>query len=212
MSILSEFCRLRPVGGFGLIMADPAWRYDLRSEKGEGKAPQSQYDCMSLGAIAALPVEALAGEDCILWLWAVNPMLPEALLVMGAWGFKFKTAGTWAKRTRKAGKDAFGTGYILRGSNEPFLIGTRGSPRIGSKSVRSTVATFHGLMDTDWPAANITIDAVAREHSRKPDEAFEAAEALAPDVRRLELFSRQSRPGWSTWGNEAGKFDERCEV
>ena len=211
MNALADFIAMRPYGGFDLIMADPPWRFELRSELGEEKAPQAHYPCEDTEAICALPVEAIAAPDCLLWLWAINPMLPAAFKVLEAWGFEFKTAGTWVKRT-KYGKDAFGTGYVLRSSNEPFLIATRGKPKT-TKATRSTVATyddgFHALGgDGGWPASSITIEAKAREHSRKPDEAFEAAEALMPSAKRIELFSRQSRARWATWGNEAGKFDE----
>jgi N6-adenosine-specific RNA methylase IME4 len=91
----------------------------MYSEAGEAKSPQAQYDTMSVAQIKAMPVLDLASENCLLWLWAVNPMLPQALDVLSGWGFEFKTAGTWLKTT-KHGKINFGTGYILRGSNEPF--------------------------------------------------------------------------------------------
>ena len=208
MTTFAQFTAQRPCGGYGLIMADPPWRYDLYSEKGERKAPQSHYVCASTEDICALPVELIAAPDCLLWLWATNPMLPQAFQVIEAWGFTFKTAGTWVKRT-KHGKDAFGTGYVLRSSNEPFLIATRGRPKT-TRSTRSTVPTyddgFHSS-GSDWPAGSITIEAKTREHSRKPDEAFLAAENLMPDTRRIELFSRQKRTGWDVWGNEVDKFD-----
>lgn len=210
MSVLQKFHALRPSGGFGLIMADPPWRFDLFSDLGEEKSPQRQYDCMALADICALPVEALAAEDCLLWLWATNPMLPQALEVMAAWGFEFRTAGTWVKRT-KTGKDAMGTGYVFRSANEPILIGARGRPRIGFRSVRSTIASYHGVtedvLDLRLECISVTIDAVRRRHSEKPEAAYAAAEKLRPDARRIELFSRTSRPGWACWGDEVGKFD-----
>ena len=206
--MIDDFLALRPAGGFGLIMADPPWSYEMRSPKGYAKAPEGQYATMKPADIAALPVELLAAPDCLLWLWAINPKLPEALEVIRAWGFTFKTAGTWVKRTTR-GRDAFGTGYILRSSNEPFLIGTRGAPKT-TRATRSMIPTyddgFHSLQGGDWPSGTITIEALAREHSRKPDEAFRAAEALMPGVQRLELFSRQRRAGWSVWGNEVDKY------
>lgn len=172
---------------FDLIMADPPWQFQTRSPKGVTvKGAGGQYQCRSLEWVKALPVQDLAADNCLLWLWATNPMLPQALGVMGAWGFTFKTAGHWAKRTRH-GKLAFGTGYILRCAGEPFLIGTRGKVRT-TRSVRSVV------------------EGPVREHSRKPDEAFAAAEALLPDARRLELFSRQARAGWTVWGDEVDRF------
>ncbi len=186
MTPLQQFIAIRPFGGFDMIMADPPWLYQLRSEKGEEKAPQAQYPCMTLDEIAALPVSALAADDAVLWLWATNPLLRDAFKIVDAWGFQFKTAGHWVKTT-KNGKLNFGTGYILRCAGEPFLIATRGAP----KTTKSTRSVIMGRI---------------RQHSRKPDEAFTAAEQLMPDARRIEVFSRQKRPGWSNWGNEAEKF------
>ncbi len=175
-----------PMFHYGLIMADPPWAFELRSEKGEQKAAQAQYDCMDLDAIKAMQVGHHANKDCVLWLWATNPMLPQAFEVMAAWGFQFKTAGHWSKKTAN-GKQAFGTGYILRCAGEPFLIGTVGNPGT-ARNVRSV------------------IEGPVREHSRKPDEAFSAAETLT-NGPYLELFSRQRRDGWDVWGNETTKFE-----
>ncbi len=206
---LHPLLSIRPAGGFGLIMADPPWSYQMFSDKGYAKAPEGQYRTMPLAEIKALPVEALAAPDCLLWLWAVNPQLPQALEVMAAWGFTFKTAGTWLKRSTR-GKVSFGTGYVLRSSNEPFLIGTRGSPKT-TRGTRSSVITYDNrpgfrACEDSWPSSTVTIEARVREHSRKPEEAFFACEELMPEVRKLELFSRQAREGWAAWGDEAGKF------
>lgn len=181
------FSPLSPLS-FDLIMADPPWKYQNYSRKGEHKGAAAQYDCMTLDEIKALPVGQLASPDSVLILWATNPLLNVAFDVMKAWNFTFKTAGHWAKKT-KNGKLAFGTGYLLRAAGEPFLIGTIGSPKV-SKSSRSV------------------IEGLVREHSRKPEEAYAWAEQMMPGARRVELFSRQSRPGWSAWGNETAKFDE----
>ena len=183
---LATFQALRPVGGFDLIMADPPWSYEMYAETGYAKSPDAHYATLSVDQIKALPVEALAARDCLLWLWAVGPMLPEALEVIAAWGFTFKTQGQWVKLT-KNGKQSFGTGYILRNAGEPFLIATRGAPKT-SRSVRNTI---YGL---------------ARQHSRKPDECFREAEKLMPEAQRIELFSRQHRSGWKVWGNETDRF------
>ena len=186
MTLLDEFRDLRPAGGFDLIMADPPWSYQMYSAEGYRRAPEAHYQTMSLADICALPAEALAAQDCLLWLWAVGPQLPQALKVMESWGFAFKTSGHWAK-VGLSGKQAFGTGYLLRCAGEPFLIGTRGAPRT-TRVVRSVLM------------------APAREHSRKPAIAFSEAVRLMPDARRIELFSRERRDGWSTWGDETGTF------
>ena len=175
-------------GGYSLICADPPWAFRHFSVKGEKKSAAGKYATMDLAGIKALPVAALAAPDSICILWATNPMLPEAIATLSAWGFTFKTAGHWSKKTRN-GCQAFGTGYIVRCAGEPFLIGTRGKPKT-TRSCRSV------------------IEGVVREHSRKPDEFFAWAERLMPGASRVELFSRQSRPGWHTWGFEAGKFDK----
>jgi len=172
---------------YQMIMADPPWTFTTRSQKGvTKKGAGGQYNLMSLEEIKKLPVNKLADTNCILWLWITNPLLPAGIDVLKSWGFAFKTAGHWSKKT-KHGKQAFGTGYILRCAGEPFLIGTIGHPKT-SRSVRSV------------------IEGPIREHSRKPDEAFEAAIKLIPDAERIELFSRQPRPEWDTWGAQTNLF------
>jgi len=179
------FGELRPLS-YDLIMADPPWSFQFWSAKGEEKSAQAQYACMSIEDIKALPVSQLARGDALLWLWCTWPLLREAIETVESWGFKYVTGGAWAKRT-KHGKAAFGTGYRLRSSCEPFLIGTIGNPET-TRSVRNL------------------IDGLAREHSRKPDEAFTAADLLMPSAFRVELFSRQRRPGWDSWGNQKDIF------
>jgi len=175
--------------GVDLIMADPPWRFHVWSPKGEGKSPQKHYATMSLEEIAALPVGDLAASSgCLLWLWCTAPMLPQQLAVMQRWGFRYVTMGAWAKRTVND-KAAFGPGYVLRSSCEPFVIGAIGEPKIEGKAVR-----------------NLVVGQV-REHSRKPEAAYAACESLMPHARRVELFSRTNRSRWLAWGDQIGKFD-----
>lgn len=169
---------------FDLLMVDAAWHFKAGGNRGANQ----HYSVMSLEDIAALPVGDLAAPNSLLWLWATAPMLNQQITVIEKWGFTFKTSGVWVKTT-KHGKIAFGTGYLLRNAHEPFLIGTKGAPKV-KRNVRSVIM------------------GPVREHSRKPDEAFEAAERLMPDARRIEVFSRTNRPGWSVWGNETGTFSE----
>lgn len=175
------------IGEYSMIMADPPWTFALYSEKGEEKSAQAQYSCMSLDQIQRLPISGLAKPDCLLWLWCTNPLLREGIATLEAWGFEFKTAGHWAKTT-KHGKQAFGTGFILRCAGEPFIIGTRGNPKT-TRVVRSVIM------------------GQVREHSRKPPEAYCEAERLMPGARRADVFTREVRPGWDAWGNESNKFE-----
>lgn len=176
---------------YDLIMADPPWAFELWSANGEEKSAQAQYECMTLDEIGKPPVSELGRDDCLLWLWATAPMLPRQIEIGTRWGFTYVTSGVWCKRTRHD-KIAFGTGYVLRNAHEPFLIFKRGEPKT-ARDVRSVV------------------EGQVREHSRKPDEAFTAAERLMPNARRVELFSRESRSGWDVWGNETGKFDAQTQ-
>lgn len=169
---------------YGAILADPPWRYRLYSSAGEGKAPQAHYRCTSTDELARLPVSHLAARDCALVMWATAPMLPDALRLMAAWGFQFKTSGAWAKRSKTGQAWTFGTGYVLRSAAEFYLVGTIGRPRVCSRSVRNLIV------------------APVREHSRKPDAMHDQVEQLFAGPY-AELFARRARPGWDVWGDEA---------
>lgn len=177
---------------YGCIIADPPWYFRNRSAKGEAKNPVSHYACMDTADIARLPVSQLAAPDCALFMWATAPMLPDALALMSAWGFTFKSAGAWAKQSSTGAAWAFGTGYCFRSAAEFYLLGTIGAPRVRSRSVRNLIVS------------------PVREHSRKPGNLHADAEALF-DGPYAELFARETRAGWSAWGNEAAKFDEQAE-
>jgi N6-adenosine-specific RNA methylase IME4 len=151
---------------------------------------------MDLAEIASLDVLRLAAEHCVLFLWAVDPMLPEAIEIGRAWGFTYKTiAFYWAKLRREGSTRhllhdepdhklfPMGTGYWTRSNPEPCLLFTRGHPKRKSAAVRKLLISER------------------REHSRKPDEAYQRIEALV-DGPYIELFARQRYPGWSQWGNQ----------
>lgn len=177
-------------GAYGMAMLDPAWTFKTRSAKGKGKSPEQHYECMTLDDIKRMPVRELAHKDgMFVWLWATGCMDEMAHEALAAWGCTYVTQGVWVKMKKDMSGPAFGTGYVLRNCHEPYYIGRFGSPKATSRSVRSVIM------------------APRREHSRKPDEAYRDAELLSAGVRRADLFSRQSRPGWENWGLESNKFD-----
>lgn len=140
---------------------------------------------MSIDELCALPVERLAGKDCLLFLWATFPMLPEALRLIGAWGFTFKTvAFVWLKQNRKSPTWFYGLGFWTRGNAEICLLAKRGKPKRRSAGVHQFIIS------------------PIEEHSKKPDAAREKIIELAGDLSRVELFARQKTPGWDVWGNE----------
>lgn len=175
-------------GGYGVILADPPWRFLNRSAKGEAKNPVAHYPCMTIDELRALPVAQLAAPNCALVMWATAPMLDRQIDLLKAWGFTFKSAGTWAKQSSTGTKWSFGPGYVYRSAAEFFLVGTIGRPPVRSHSIRNLIV------------------APVREHSRKPDQ-------MHDDVARLydgpycELFGRAQRPGWDVWGNDTDRFD-----
>lgn len=173
---------------FGVILADPPWRYAMRSEAGYAKSPEHHYDTMPLDRIAALPVAKLAGPNCLLVLWSTWPHLSYAMEIMRVWGFEYKTGGSWTKKTRH-GRTAIGTGFILRSASEPFLVGTIGAPRIVSRSERNVIET------EDLAEIPDAIEAIRREHSRKPDEMRQMITRLCPWARCAELFATEAWPG-----------------
>lgn len=175
---------LEQLGGvpFKAIILDPAWEFEAWDQKtGDEKSPD--YDLMTIDDIYNLPVIQLADPDCVLFLWATNPFLPQALRAMETWDFSYRTKFPWIKTTLKNQMLDYGTGYWVRGVSEDVFIGTRGNisaPRYEN---------FLGLI-----GPNI-------EHSRKPQDVHKMAESTTPGPY-LELFSRYSRPGWVTVGNE----------
>lgn len=189
-----------PTGPFSAITADPPWHFRTWSKRNQTRGADQHYALMTLDAIKALPIGAVAARDCALFLWVVDPMLPQAMEVLGAWGFKFKTvAFTWLKLNASAPpmfwvqRDAFkGMGYWTRKGPEQCWLATRGSPKRRAKNVPQTIV------------------APRRAHSRKPDEAYERIERLV-DGPYLELFARTSRKGWTSWGNETERFAEAAE-
>lgn len=169
-----------PKGVFDVIYADPPWPYYLPLRG----APDAHYKTMSIEDIYHLEVEGVSiqekiADDSILFLWATNPQHKVALGVIESWGFTFKTNLCWVK-------DKWGTGHYLRGQHELLFIATKGDIPTPLEEVRPSSVLFSSV----------------REHSRKPDEVYDIIEILYPNRRYLELFARNGREGWTSWGLE----------
>lgn len=177
---------------FGTILADPPWRFENRTGK---MAPEhhrlSRYGTMDLEEIMALPVASVAADPAHLYLWVPNALLPEGLAVMKAWGFNYKSNIVWHKIRKDGGSDGRGVGFYFRNVTELVLFGVRG------KNART------------GPAGRRQVNLVGtrkREHSRKPDEMYDLIESCS-NGPRLEIFARGSRPGWTTWGDQAESYE-----
>lgn len=178
-----------PMFSYDLIAADPPWPFENYSAKGEKKSARLHYDTMSMDQIAALRVGDLLTKHGWFALWTTAPALNLQIRIMeDAWGIRYVTHLVWAKRTN-SGKLTMGPGYVARTRHELILIGKVGKP----PRARAIDSLFDG---------------VRREHSRKPEEFYRHMERFMPNARRLDLFSRQPRDGWDSWGREARKFPD----
>lgn len=162
---------------YNLILADPPWRFQPYSENGMDRSADNHYPTMLWEDIAALKVPA--AKNCLLFMWATSPMLPEAIAVMRQWGFEYKSHIVWVKQKP-------GTGYWTRSWHELLLIGTKGD----------VAAPAPG---TQPPSV---VQAPAGRHSEKPPIFAETIEKLYPNAIKLEMFCRSARDGWSVMGNE----------
>lgn len=180
---------------YNIIYADPPWTFKTYSEKGkEKKSPENHYSCMKIEDIYNLPVNELAADDCVLFLWVTNPMLIEGLRTIERWGFTYKTVGfSWYKRNKKADSFFWGLGYWTRANVELCLLATKGKPIRVSKGVHQVIDEF---IDTEQ------VKTIIEGHSKKPDVIREKIVSLCGDLPRIELFSRQKPDGWDVWGNE----------
>lgn len=180
---------------FNIIYADPPWSYDDKALNRGGA--ERHYSTMTIDDICAMPVGDLAADDCILFLWGTWPKLHESLKVIEAWGFEYKTcAFVWVKTNKKANtkqysflpQDSFdtfwGMGRWTRANSEFCLLATKGSPKRIDAGVHQIIYA---------PIA---------KHSKKPDETREKIVRLCGELPRVELFARNSTPGWKVWGNE----------
>jgi ParB/RepB/Spo0J family partition protein len=166
---------------YPVIYADPPWRFETHSEEtGRDRAADNHYPPMTTADICALPVADLATPDAVLFLWATAPMLPQALEVMDAWGFSYRSQMVWVK-------DKIGMGYYVRNRHELLLIAGRGNLPIPAEDARP----------------DSVIEAPRTQHSAKPMEVYGIIDRMYPELPKIELFARVAYEGWDTWGNQA---------
>ena len=123
-------------GRYAAICADPPWQFRCYSHKGEGRSATAHYDCVPFGLLCKLPIGDNAGPNCALFLWATDPMIPQALELVAAWGFTYKTIQSyWAKLTcshaegKSTQRDFFtGMGYLTYANSEQCILATGGRP------------------------------------------------------------------------------------
>jgi N6-adenosine-specific RNA methylase IME4 len=182
------------IHSYQCILADPPYHFDTYSSKGQGRSPSQHYSTMTVPEIAALPVGDLAASDAWLFLWVSFPHLPYGLQLIEAWGFKYSgSAFCWVKPNQTKPGWFMGLGHTTRKNAEVCLLGRRGSPHRNAKNVRELIV------------------APRRQHSRKPDEAYDRIERFCSGPY-VELWARQNRPGWAAWGDEVGLFNDGAKA
>ena len=191
------FAPLEP-RSFDLVHIDFPWPWETWTDAGRKKSPQ--YDCMTLEAISRTQPDELLAEGGVLVAWATWPLIAkQSMIIENSFGLEIKTGGAWSKRTIN-GKLRWGTGHIIRTVCEPFLIATKRGHKLRGRDVHNLIETFEKDQE---------LKGLARENSRKPEAMFHLLEKLTPGWRRADIFARASRSGWTTWGNEKTKFDNK---
>ena len=176
---------------FGIVVADPPWAFNdkLKYPKDSVKRGAGDiYPTLNINAIKALPVGEIVQENAILALWVPSAMLQFGMEVMESWGFTYKQLWVWGKTSKKdPTRLAFGMGRLARNCHEPCLVGVKGKyTRFLKNHSQRNLFMHHSL-----------------PHSQKPEGIQESLELMFPQWRKIELFARRQRPGWSCIGNEA---------
>jgi N6-adenosine-specific RNA methylase IME4 len=168
---------------YGVLYVDPPWKFETHSENGMDRSADNHYPAMSIFDLMEL--RPPAADDCALFMWATVPMLPEALELIDAWGFTYKSHICWIK-------DRIGTGYWTRNKHELLLIATKG--RVPAPA-----------MGTQPPSV---IELPLTKHSEKPAFFADMISTIYPTTPKLEMFARVGRVGWDVIGNEAPDGEE----
>jgi len=175
---------------YQIIYADPPWGHNDKMAT-HSFTQLHHYSTMTTPEICNLPIKELSEKDSVLFLWAVSPMLIDALQVMGAWGYKYKTiVFCWSKITKNK-KLISNLGRWTMGNIEIVLLGVKGHPKRLIKNVKQLVI------------------AERTEHSKKPVEVRNRIVELMGDLPRIELFARQKTEGWESVGYDIDGKDIR---
>jgi N6-adenosine-specific RNA methylase IME4 len=173
-----------PAGQYRVIYADPPWSYNdarITADRFASTSALGHYNVEGLENLKALDVKKIAAPDSVLFCWATFPLLPDALSLVEAWGFNYKTAFVWDKK-----HGAFG--HYHDADAELLLVATRGSCTPEADKREKQIQHF-----------------ARGEHSAKPEEWRQLIDRLYPSGPRVELFRRGDCPeGWTAWGAEAG--------
>jgi len=179
-----------PQKKYQIIYADPPWEYKQSGSETNSRGMAKQhYSTMSTEDICNLPVREICTDNAICFMWATFPNIGEALKVMKAWGFDYKTAAfVWIKKNKKSWTKFWGMGAYTRANAEVCLLG------ISKNTKAKQIVKRHDIHQI--------IESPVEHHSKKPDIVRDKIVQLLGDLPRIELFARQQVTGWDCWGDE----------
>ena len=170
---------------YSVVYADPPWDYAGQTQHTdgdfkEGKSAKDHYTTVKLDDLKRMKIKDVCAKDCLLFMWSSSPHLEQAIDLMKAWGFEYKTiAFVWEKQKPNPG-------YYTMSSVEICLVGKRGN-----------IPTPRGIRN-----CRQFLSEKRTEHSKKPDEIRNRITLMFPEQKKLELFARAATTGWSVFGNE----------
>jgi len=170
-----------PDNRFRIFYADPPWQYNDKCEDGaiQSGGADKHYPTMSIEELCAMPIKDISLDDAVLFLWTTSPLLEDSFKVINSWGFKYKTSFVWDKVKHNMG-------HYNSVRHELLLICTKGSCQPDNIKLFDSVQVIE--------KSNI--------HSQKPEEFYNIIETLYTHGNRIELFARNKRNGWDSYGNE----------
>lgn len=175
---------------YDVIYADPPWEYRQSGSKTSSRGMAKQhYDTMPTTEICDLPVRDICTDKTVCFMWATFPNISEAIKVLEAWGFTYKTAAfVWIKKNKKSDSLFWGMGAYTRANAEVCLLG------ISKDTKAKEIVKSH--------AVHQIIQEPIMRHSQKPKETTKRIETLIGGVAKIELFAREEVNNWDCWGNE----------
>jgi len=170
-----------PKGKYNVILADPPWKYNDTCENGaiQSKGADKHYPVMTIQQLCKLDIPTLCVDNCILFLWVTSPFLEECFEVINSWGFKYKASFVWDKIKHNMG-------HYNSVRHEFLLMCIKGSFQPEEMKLYDSVISIEKT----------------KKHSEKPEVFYEIIETLYPTSKKIELFARNKRPGWDSWGNK----------
>jgi N6-adenosine-specific RNA methylase IME4 len=168
-----------PSGTYRILYADPPWDYGAHAQPDYQTEQRDHYPVMTVEALCAMPVEAWAEDNAVLFLWVTAPIIKRSFEVIETWGFEYKAMFIWDKIKHNMG-------HYNSVRHELLMVCTRGACQPDKQQLFDSVQSIE-----------------RGEHSAKPVEFYDIIETLYTHGKKLEIFSRQAREGWDRYGHVA---------